>query len=373
MVLFASVTQAYAGFDCYKGGMVSGLTDIDQMSMRPCSGDLYGLEDGKGRVILPTKYSDIEYCGHGIFLATEVQKANKYYFGAKRHFFNRDGIELNYTLPVNASLFDIFSFGDKADRDPNLVLSKFSSDTLLLFGFPGGRENGSLVQSHQGLCKLTGQMLMRPIRGVILFIEPGSAFIVRDGGSRSILNLKTMSDIPTKTERSPGVFPMRRIPQPDYGFGIPFPKDRVRKVLSTDKGAFDKDYWCERRNYPINAEEMFNRFLHDYDLIDMQRNKVISLLGPPAVNFPNWMKSPETLIYLFPNEGCLRFFFGIRIYLKNDQVTGWTFVRDGMQKDSSAESKRISNNVVLQRFKHGRIGEVQMAADNWPVIEAKSH
>ncbi|CAN5550939.1 hypothetical protein BH11CYA1_BH11CYA1_44060 [soil metagenome] len=88
VIAIGDTTKAY-GVDgnWFKDGMLCRLIDIDQRTLRPCDGDLFGLNKEDGRVVLKPKYSDIEYSGHGIFLATDVQKSNKYYFGDERHFF----------------------------------------------------------------------------------------------------------------------------------------------------------------------------------------------------------------------------------------------------------------------------------------------
>ncbi len=359
----------------FNNGMVQWLSDIDQNTFRSCTGNLYGLEDQDGRIILPTKYSDIEYCGHGIFLATEVQSRNKYYFGDNRHFFNRDGVELNFALPDNAFLFNIFSFGDKADQNPSLVLHKLPSGTMLHFGYQD--EPGQFHHhSRQGLCDLQGNVLMPPIRATILFLEPSKALIIHDGGRRSILDLKTWTEVPTELFHNPGSVPRPRIPWPsNYQVQMPFPKDRIRKEVTTDDGKFDHDYWCEKRDYPIKGIDMFNRLLHEYDLIGMPRNQVVALLGE-ARRPPKWAECAGALAYSFPHIGCTPWFFGIKINLQDDHVTSWSFIEGDPTNDKGKESELIKTNVVLircmsnGRLISARIGE-PVGGRPFPEIEPK--
>ncbi len=343
----------------FKNGKVHGLTDVDQNSLRFCRGDLYGLKDKNDRIIIPPKYSDIEYCGHGIFLATDVQKANKYFFGDKRHFFNRDGVELSYVLPKDTFLINIFSFGEKADREEDLILTKFAPDTILLFEDRVAPEPQTLNTFTQGLYDLNGKVLMRATSGNILFLEPGLAFIDGPENERSIVDLKTWTVKPTDLQRSPRLFPLPRIHGPSYDQGaMPFPKDRFRKVVSTDNGNFDSDYWKEKRNHPIRCLEMFNRFLHQYDLIGMQKDRVAVLLGEGDTT-NTWTRNLKGFTYRFPSYSCLGVFFGLKIYVTNDHVTSWSFIASNYCGGRGCESQPITTNVVLKR------------PDTWPMSGAQ--
>lgn len=372
LFVIADEVQAAGDVNRFKNGMVHSLPDIDQMSFRFCNGDLYGLEDESGREILPAKFSDIEYCGHGIFLATEVQKWNKYYFGDKRHFFNRDGVEVSYSLPDRAFLYNIFSFGEKADRNSELVLERFAPDTLLLFDYRDEPERRHSGDTEQGLCDLNGKVVMPLVRGIILFLEPGSAFVIRDGNT-AILNLSTWNEVSTSLERSPGSVPRTRIPRPsNYQVPMPFPKDRKQKVVSTDDGVFDHNYWCEKRDHPVYGIDMFNRFLHEYDLIGMQKDKVAVLLGESRSG-PKWAVSSETFVYGFPHYGCVPHFSGIKIYMQNERVIRWSFLEGDPLGDESKESESITTNVVLSRPKsEGRLGRPKYFEDGpFPAVEPK--
>lgn len=339
---------------CIKNGMVHGLLDLDQSSLRSCTGKLYGLEDDRGRSILRSDFSDLEYCGHGLFLATDVQKWNRYYFGDQRHFFNRNGVELKYRLPEKAFLLNIFSFGRKADKAPSLLLHKLPTDTVLLFGIRGNRQTSADIQ--QGLCNLSGEILFPAIRGRILFLESGSAFVVRDSGACSIVSLKNWSETPTKLQYSPGSVPAPRIPRTrNYPVLMPFPKDRVRTEASQDNGSFDHDYWCDKRDRPVQAIEMFDRFLHEYNLIGMQKDRVAVLLGESDHADP-WARSGDAFVYKFPMYSCTGDYSAIKVYFENEQVSKWSFITSNVfSLDAGEESDFITTNVVLNQPNSGRL------------------
>ena len=358
IILLACMGEARAGVmdDLrFKNGMVYGLTDIDQRTCHFCSGNLFGLNDKDGRIILPTTYSDIDYCGHGIFLATETRKQNKYYFGDKRHFFNRDGVESTFVIPNGAFLFNILSFGSEADVNPDLILNNLPSDTILHFGYP--ESDGPVLNGlRQGLCDLQGKVLLEPFRGSIFFNQPGQALIVRNSGLRELVDLKTWTKTQTNLTPSPGVCPKPRIPaSSNFSESMPFPKDRVRILVSTDNGKFDLAYWNDFRTYPVPAIDMFNRFLHDYDLIGMSRERVEELLLG-ARKTRNHAVDSETVSISFPSVSCIPWVVGVKFKFHKDRVLNWFFFEGDPVADKWNESEPITTNVVLQRpFVRGRI------------------
>jgi hypothetical protein len=161
---------------------------------------------------------------------------------------------------------------------------------------------------------------------------------------------------------------------------MPFPKDRLMTAAFTDNGLFDHDYWCDRRNSPVQAIDMFNRFLHDYDLIGMWTDRVDVLLGEPT-NDSRWAKSKDSRTYGFPQIGCVPHFSGIRMYTENERVVSWSFVDgDPMNSDGQiSESPKVTTNVVLKRPKNmmngrvinGRIGEQDGSGRQWAEVEPK--
>ncbi|MFN8659159.1 MAG: hypothetical protein U0105_22670 [Candidatus Obscuribacterales bacterium] len=357
LILFGGIISDARATDSerFKYGMVRVLSDIDQNSMRFCSGDLFGLEDQNGRTILDAKYSDIEYCGHGIFLATEIQKSNKYFFGDQRHFFNRDGVELSYELPEGTLLLNIFSFGDKGDQNPDLILDKFASDTILLFVYREYDSARAPSCCRQGLCDLKGNILLPALRGTILFLEPGSAFVDPNDGKRFIVDLKTWSSTSTNLSRNPGSVPRSRLPWlKNYQVPMPFPNDRKRKVILTDNGSFDSQYWLDRRvrDGPVKQVEMFNRFLHEYDLIGMHRDRVAVLLGEPETGTVSpSLTAPDSYIYTFPCMSCVGYFDGIKINFANERVISWSFIGGNKYEQTGHEFAPITTNMVLWRPK----------------------
>ncbi|CAN5186551.1 hypothetical protein BH11CYA1_BH11CYA1_33990 [soil metagenome] len=328
-------------------GMVRGLTDLDQNTLHFCDGNLFGLKDESGHEILAPKYSDIEYCGHGLFLATDVNQSNKYYFGEKRHFFNRSGLEQKFSLPKDTLLLNIFSFGSAADNDPDITLNELAADTLLAFGSPF-EEYPRMTSTKQGLCNLRGNVLLAPLKGQVLFLKPGRAFIDAPGGRKTV-DLSTWQEEGTTLQRNPGTVPRPRIHWPNnYQVQMPFPSDRIRISVGTDLGKFDPKYWETGRDSPIKMIHMFNRFLHEYDLIGMSESDLLILLGSGSshVRLPGKL-APEAHYYQLPSSGCIPTDFGIKINIKSEKVVSWLFHYRCNSSSESEESDLLTTNVVL--------------------------
>jgi hypothetical protein len=144
---------------------------------------------------------------------------------------------------------------------------------------------------------------------------------------------------------------------------IRLPQDRKITTIAHDDGLFDKEYWMECREYPIDHLTMFSRFLHEHNLIGMPEGKVANYLEP--------RRSPDkrTLVCLLPQSGCTRSLCGMRMYLKDGKVEKWCFFSEG------TESEPITSNVILEdlhprsRLINRRIGDQQAT---WPKTSPKT-
>jgi len=313
----------------FRNGIFRGLPNLDQSTVKFNNGELRGLTDAKGQQILPTIYADISYCGHGIFLATEVDPEHRWYFSRKRHLFNRNGLELPVMLPQDAVLLNIFSFGPKADSDPELVLNELDSSTILLFGLPEDKE---------GLCDVRGTTTLPALSAEIRFVSSNSAY-VKMPNVRYVVDLKTGEESPTGTcGYSAGIFPVPRIPRSSLTRTLPLPHDRQITMIPHDDGSFDKEYWLERRPFPISRLVMFNRFLKDHDLIGMPEADLIGNIGPKR------SRDKKTFEYALPElgRGMPPCDTGMRMYLKDGRVERWCFF------SKVQESDPITTNVVLE-------------------------
>lgn len=349
----------------FKNGVAFGLTDIDQRELRGCSGAKFRLETSDGRRLTSSDYSDIEYCGHGLFLATDINPDNKYYFGAKRHFLNRFGNELAYRLPENTYLTNIFSFGDDADRDRDVLLERLPADSLLMFGCLNQNMSSWREPTLEGLCNSDGKILLSPYAGELHFLEQGRALINDLSNSPSssfVVDLKTGQQEKTSLRYEPGRVPLERKPWP------PFEETNIAKTLEDD-GKFDHDYWCDMRNYPVHHLDMFNRFLHEYDLIGMDRYRLMELLTDGSDdNKKRYFVDGNTCTFEFPREGCVPHFFGVRVEFRENKVIAWCFSQGEygyIDHRNLTHSHRTTTNVVLcrpqanqsSRIVTGRIGE----------------
>jgi hypothetical protein len=146
---------------------------------------------------------------------------------------------------------------------------------------------------------------------------------------------------------------------------MPFPKGRLLKRVTTDKGLFDHDYWCDRRVGPVEPVDMFGRFLRDYDLIGMPKARIEELLGEPA----KWRNDTASITCEFPNSNCLPSFFGVRIYIVNERAVSWSFVESNPTGHGNevTESDRMTTNVVLNRSVNSHYSDKR----KWPVVEPK--
>jgi hypothetical protein len=157
---------------------------------------------------------------------------------------------------------------------------------------------------------------------------------------------------------------------------MPFPKDRSRVEVSTDDLKFDRDYWNDRRVYPIAGIDMFNRFLHDYDLIGMSRKRVSELLLGGVSNQREFDKQ-DLVSFVFPRVGCTPWAFGVKINVKDDRAVSWCFFEGDPMVGNFKESKPVSTNVVLKRpivrgrILIARIGEEGSNAGAFPEVEPK--
>jgi len=368
LILMAAPARAIATFS---NGMINYLTDFNQHTYIPSDGKLRGLTDSEGHEILPVKFANIQYFGHGIFLATDPGPKHKYYFGKKRHFFNMNGVELGYKLPTNAVLLTVFSYGAASEKNRDLELENLPSDAVLVAGYNDG---------SQSLCDRYGRILIAPNSGKILFIGPTLAFLDK-GSKSSIVDFKNGIATPSKQRYEPESFPP---PRPTYEF----PKNRLIKINNNDDGSFDSVYWKERRTYPIPILCMLNRFLRDHDLIGMSRSEVEKWLGSSETavgkicginstsrsRLEDMIADSNSNIYRFPFEGCVPYFSGIRIVFTNNRVSHWNFV------DESHDSSPISKNVILKtgfgegnrRLLAARIGEhPDSDEDGFPLLENK--
>lgn len=345
----------------------STLLNLDQNSLRYASGDLYGLEDTAGRVIIPAKFSDIEYCGHGLFLATETEPSSNYYFGTKRSIFNREGVELAYKLPAGAVLLNIFSFGKEADRDKGFVLDKLPDDMTFLFAYKDVPD-ASLDLAKQGICTVDGKLLLPATQARILFLEPGQAFIERPKNSCSTADFETWTIKPTNLRYSNSIPPRRT---PEHGYPIPLPPDRFKTTKISTSQKFDSSYFKERRYSPVSGFEMFNRFLKENDLIGMNRTQVVDLLGEPAVG-PEWATKGDAHLYRFGGWSCIGAFSGVKVYFQKNRVVGWSFIDNEMMGHEGKESELIKSNVLLKQRPDNQRFKIQTEQTNpFPEVEAK--
>lgn len=132
-----------------------------------CDGNPVAVCDLQKHEIIPAKYSQIDYVGHGLFIATSVNPIDRYVFGAEKHLFNNKGIELGVKVPEGGRFAQISWLGVKADQDSNLVFERLPDDALIRFS-DGDRF---------GLCDSQGNVVVPAKFGNIWKAHEGKAFL----------------------------------------------------------------------------------------------------------------------------------------------------------------------------------------------------
>jgi len=133
----------------------------------PCDGNLVGLADAEKHEIVAPKYARIDYIGHGLLLACNINWAHKYKLGKERCVLNRSGDQINLKAPKGGQVVEVFWLGPKADADPESVLQSLPEQTLLVFWQEG----------RSGLCDLEGNVVLAPKYDFISKASDGEAFV----------------------------------------------------------------------------------------------------------------------------------------------------------------------------------------------------
>lgn len=115
-------------------------------------------------------------------------------------------------------------------------------------------------------------------------------------------------------------------PYQDYPTFKMVAPDRFLKIIHSDSGHFDPEYWESKKNHPISRISMFNRLLADYNLIGMRENQLRELLGKPKTHFGFIDQSIKDRCDDFPVSEWDFDDLSIRVYFLEGKVSGWSFV-----------------------------------------------
>jgi hypothetical protein len=112
-----------------------------------------------------------------------------------------------------------------------------------------------------------------------------------------------------------------------------------------DNGRFDPKAWAAPGGYSLSRLEMFNRLLREYDLIGMEQEEVLRLLGIGSQSRPADYKGGLRSIahWVTRTNGCTPEGMSLKIQFKNGAVDSWCFVR----VDNKELSPPITSNVLL--------------------------
>ncbi len=142
--------------------------DYDPEGRFSGDGNLYGLLDQNGKSVVPPKYSQIDYAGRGLFIASSVNAHNPYDRGVERYLFNADGLQVQLKVPEGAHFRRILWLGEGL-QDSDAPLKKLPQNTLITF----------IKDNHYGICDLSGKTIVRPIYDFIDIPQDGLTFMVK--------------------------------------------------------------------------------------------------------------------------------------------------------------------------------------------------
>jgi len=328
------------------GGTSNSPQSIEFDDLRFYDGKHRGLVDSTGREIIPPIFAEIQYCGNGVYMATDPYPGHHYHYGNRKRLFNRNGVEQSYKLPTETRLIQVLSLGEAADSDPTHDLDELPNDALLIYA----------EKSRLGLCDLQGNVVLPPKYARIVYCQPAQGFFsfVDPSTGRQI---SSCIDLKTKAITSIASIPASCKPRFVYqeehqpsGLSnsktvvfVPVGPDRLIKVISPRTELFDKEYWSERRTCPIAVLDMFSRFLRQYNLVGMKEEQVFDLLGwCPDIKPVGYTGEISSITYGFSGGGCEPVGFGVKLNLDGGQVSSWNLF------NGKRESPRVTTNGPIE-------------------------
>ena len=131
-------------------------------------GNLVGLLDSKGRTIVPPKYSQIDYAGHGLFIMSSVNEPDPYIRGTERYLFTTAGEEINVKVPEGGRFRRILWLSDD-QLENDAPVQALPKNTLLTF-----------IKEHRyGICDIDGNQIVEPLYECIDVPHDGVAMMIR--------------------------------------------------------------------------------------------------------------------------------------------------------------------------------------------------
>ncbi|HEY9773072.1 MAG TPA: WG repeat-containing protein [Planktothrix sp.] len=110
--------------------------------------------------------------------------------------------------------------------------------------------------------------------------------------------------------------------------------DRLLEFVNKDDEHFDSLYWKKEYDSPIPRYQMFGRFLIDYDVIGMSRDKLAALLGEGS-------RPQNNAEFTYFIDGDCEHSLNVVVTVMNNNVQSWHFDESGKQLQVN------TTNVVL--------------------------
>lgn len=132
------------------------------------------------------------------------------------------------------------------------------------------------------------------------------------------------------------------------------------------KGSFCAEYWRLGLNEPISRFDMFGRFLLEYNLIGMNQDEVLRLLGEGRSIPDGYDGDFRSLSYsLYRPSSCIsNGTVGFKLNFVRGRLINWSFTR--MRFHDITASNLISTNVVINDE-----NIVRDEFESWPAMKAK--
>ncbi|RTL35081.1 MAG: WG repeat-containing protein [Candidatus Melainabacteria bacterium] len=140
--------------------------------LRPYNDCLIEFCDSSLRPILPTKFSRVDYVGHGLFLGWSLNPEDKYQYGSARTLFTKEGKILDVHTPAGTKLVQVFWLGKAAEQNPNLEFAALPKEAIFRF----------ITKDRTfGLCDANGDIVLPAEYGAIGQATNGKAFVADKG------------------------------------------------------------------------------------------------------------------------------------------------------------------------------------------------
>lgn len=114
------------------------------------------------------------------------------------------------------------------------------------------------------------------------------------------------------------------------------------QIIEGDEEKFEPGYWAARNRHPFTRLQMFDRLLHQFDLIGMPQETLLNLLGDPDSSEPTGYAGDfASVAYRVDLDHYGENALHVKFNLRNSKVENWYFI------NGISRSAPNTSNVVL--------------------------